>query len=121
MDKIKKLEKRIADLETRQEFLITGLFGVTDLHRLESGNYALYMLGGGFRSEEAAALDVFYEWLHRKPPEDLRRDEVVAKFAELLPHHAECLETIARMHKEDHNFRLLCDVILQDSSEGHAD
>lgn len=120
-----ELEKRIADLEARQDLLIEVIFALAEKVEPDAAHFALLALTYGFRANDMEALQDFYGWALTQEPGALMRDDVAREFARRLPHHESRLESLMRAHQDDDNFAGLCRVVLgsglaeADSAAGH--
>ena len=115
MNNTQDLERRVADMEARQQLLIDALLAIGDEKVPEGANFPLWALNSGLTAQDIAALNQFCGWAVKRGSENVTREELIREFGALLPHRQHDLETIMRAHRADNQFPGLCKLFFSEN------
>jgi hypothetical protein len=111
MEKIKQLEQRIVELETKNRLILDAMLNLVDLIDIEHKNFALLALTCGFSSEELNKIEETISWaIHNF--NNITRNDFIRKFEENLPYHKEMLISILEAYKAEGLFMPICRLVL---------
>ncbi|WP_428266679.1 hypothetical protein [Haliangium sp.] len=106
------LERRIADLEARQQLLLDVVFALADQVKPSGVQAALRSLLNGYTAADLEALDALVKDAVRKGPGAVTREELARAFDEALPQHRDELEAVMKAYRADGRLDALCRLVL---------